>query len=129
MKGNTVMATVGVFGWNELMTSDVEAAKTFYAATVGWTFDEMKMGFSTYWLAKANGRPAAGIMDMAGVAAPGVAPHWFSYIAIDDIDSRIANVEPNGGTIQRKPFFIPGVGRIAIVADSTGASFGVMQRG
>lgn len=119
----------GVFGWNELMTTDVDAAMAFYAATVGWTFDEMKMGFSTYWLAKTNGRPACGIMDMTGVAAPGVAPHWFSYIVVDDLDARVVNVEPAGGVIQRKPFFIPGVGRIAIISDSTGATVGLMQRG
>ncbi len=119
----------GIFGWNELMTTDVEAAKSFYGATVGWTFDEVKMGFSTYWLCKTNGRPAAGIMDMAGVAAPGVAPHWFSYILVDDIEARVAHVESSGGVIQRKPFFIPGIGRIAIISDSTGASVGLMQRG
>jgi len=120
---------VGVFGWNELMTSDVEAAKAFYGATVGWTFDEVKMGFSTYWLCKSSGRPVAGIMDMAGVAAPDAAPHWFSYILVDDIDTRVGNVEGSGGVVQRKPFFIPGIGRIAIVSDSTGASVGFMQRG
>ncbi len=27
------------FAWNELYTRDVEAAKAFYAATVGWTFE------------------------------------------------------------------------------------------
>lgn len=122
-------AVNGVFGWNELMTTDVELAKTFYAATVGWTFDEVKMGFSTYWLAKTGGRPACGIMDMAGVAAPGVMPHWFSYIIVDDIDTRVGAVEANGGKVQRPPFFIPGIGRISIISDSTGASVGLMQRG
>jgi predicted enzyme related to lactoylglutathione lyase len=122
------MAT-GVFGWNELMTDNVESAKEFYTATVGWTFDEVKMGFSTYFLGKINGRPACGIMDMTGVAAPGVAPHWFSYILVDDLDARVAAVETSGGQVQRKPFFIPGIGRIAIITDSTGAAVGLMQRG
>src|SRR5215472_16803380 len=44
----------GIFVWNELYTRDVESAKAFYAATVGWTFEGMPMPDRdrTYWIAK-----------------------------------------------------------------------------
>ena len=45
--------THGTFYWNELMTRDVARAKTFYADTIGWTYDAMPMpGGGTYWVAK-----------------------------------------------------------------------------
>ena len=30
----------GAFGWNELMTTDVDAAKRFYGALFGWDTEE-----------------------------------------------------------------------------------------
>ena len=38
----------GEFYWNELMTRDGERAKKFYADTLGWNFEAMKISeFST----------------------------------------------------------------------------------
>jgi uncharacterized protein len=116
----------GTFVWNELMTSDVEKAKAFYSATIGWTFDGMPMPNGTYWLAKVEGKPVAGIMDMTSVVPPGTPPHWFAYIEVDDVDARLKKVPENGGKVCREPFDIPDVGRIAIIADSTGAMVGLM---
>ena len=36
------MYSNGSFYWNELMTRDAEAAKRFYGATLGWTFEAME---------------------------------------------------------------------------------------
>ena len=63
---------------------------------------------------------------MEGIVPPGVPPHWFSYLEVDDVDTRIAGVEANGGKVIRQPFDIPDVGRIAILADPTGAPIGWM---
>ena len=115
--------THGIFVWNELYTRDVEAAKAFYAATVGWTFEGMPMPDRdrTYWIAKAEGKPVAGILDMRGIVPDGDPPHWLSYLEVDDVDRRIAEIERNGGRIVRQPFDVPDFGRIAIGADATGA--------
>ena len=118
----------GAFFWNELMTNDVEKAKQFFARTVGWQFEGMNMadmgGAGTYWVAQADGKPVGGMMDMTGVVPPGVPPHWIGYVEVDDIDARIAQVASAGGNVMRPPFDIPGVGRIAILADPTGAVLG-----
>ena len=115
----------GAFIWNELMTNDVEKAKAFYGATLGWTAEEMKMPNGSYWIAKADGKMVAGIMDIA-MMPPGTKPYWFAYIEIDDIDARVKKIAGNGGKVIREPFDIPDVGRIAIVADATGAMIGWM---
>ena len=118
----------GFFHWNELMTPDVEKAKTFFADSVGWTFEGMPMGpeGGTYWLAMVDGKPAAGLMAMQGIVPEGVPPHWMSYLCVDDIDARLKKLEGAGGTIIREAFDIPNVGRIAIIADPTGAVMGWM---
>jgi uncharacterized protein len=116
----------GAFMWNELMTADVEKAKSFYTKTVGWAIEEMPMPSGSYWIAKQGGTPVAGIMNMTGMVPPGTPPHWFSYLEVDDVDARANAVSANGGTIIRPPFDIPEVGRIAIVSDATGAALGLM---
>ena len=115
--------THGSFAWNELYTCDVEAAKTFYAATSGWTFEGVPMAHQdrTYWIAKAEGKPVAGIMDMRGIVADSDPPHWLTYLEVDDVDRLVAEIESHGGRIVRAPFDVPHFGRIAIGADSTGA--------
>jgi predicted enzyme related to lactoylglutathione lyase len=116
----------GSFAWNELMTNDVEKAKAFYRSAIGWELEEMKMASGSYWIAKKDGIMVAGLMDMTGMTPPGVPPHWFAYIEVDDVDARVKAVAANGGTIMRPPFDIPDVGRIAIISDPTGAAVGLM---
>jgi uncharacterized protein len=118
--------THGSFVWNELYTRDVEAAKAFYAATIGWTFDGMPMPDRdrTYWIAKAEGKPVAGILDMRGIVPDSDPPHWMSYLEVDDVDRCVAEIERHGGKIVRPPFDVPEFGRIAIGSDATGAFMG-----
>ena len=121
------MQTHGYIYWNELMTHDVEKAKAFYGALVGWTFSEMPMSGGTYWLFMPDGadRPAGGMMEVQpGPDWP--TDLWFAYLAVSDVDAAVARVEGAGGTVLRPPWDIPGVGRIAIVRDPTGAVLGWM---
>jgi predicted enzyme related to lactoylglutathione lyase len=115
--------THGNFGWHELYTSDVEAAKAFYAATVGWRFEGMPMPGQnrTYWVAKARDKPVAGVLDMHGIVPDTDPPHWLSYLEVDDVDQMVAAVQRHGGKVVRPPFDVPNFGRIAIGADATGA--------
>ncbi len=121
------MAPHGRFYWNELMTDDVEKAKAFYEATLGWRFDAMPMdGGETYYVAMLDGEPVAGMMDKS-MLPPEVPSHWFSYINVDDVDARLEKLKAHEGRVLREPFEVPGIGRIAIVADPTGAPMGWMS--
>jgi predicted enzyme related to lactoylglutathione lyase len=113
----------GNFVWNELYTRDVEAAKAFYAATVGWTFEGMPMPQQnrTYWLARAGEKPVAGILDMRGIVPDSDPPHWLSYLEVEDVDQTAREIQSHGGRIVRPPFDVPDFGRVAIGADATGA--------
>ena len=118
----------GEFCWNELTSHDVEAAKRFYAETVGWTYDGMPMdGGGTYWIAKSGDKPVAGLMDAALIPLPKEVPeHWTSYLEVDDVDARCARAKQAGATIIREPFDVPQAGRIAIVRQPGGGMVGWM---
>lgn len=121
------MATHGTFGWCELLTNDVAKAKSFYGEMLGWTYTDMPTpSGGMYTLAHSGSAVAGGMIDMAGITPPGVGPHWFSYIEVDDVDHRVALVAENGGKVLRPAFNIPNVGRVAIITDATGAAVGVM---
>ena len=116
----------GHFHWNELMTRKREAAKAFYAETLGWTYDAFPMADGgDYAVCMMKGRPVGGMMEIEeGMGLDELADRWFAYIAVDDIDARLEKVAAAGGSIERPAFDIPGVGRIAIVRDKAGSAIG-----
>jgi predicted enzyme related to lactoylglutathione lyase len=111
----------GSFYWNELMARDVERAKTFYSATIGWTFEAMPMPNGTYWVAKMGDKPVGGIFPMVGPEFSGMQEGWASYLAVDDVDARLRTAIAAGAKTIREPFEVPGVGRIAILQEPGGA--------
>ncbi|WP_336066123.1 VOC family protein [Nitratireductor rhodophyticola] len=121
------MTQHGYFHWNELMTRDAEKIKSFYADTVGWTFDDMDMGGGqTYWIAMVGEAPVAGIFTMAGPDFEGVPEHWMPYLAVDGVDGALDKAKGKGAEVLREPFDVPGVGRIAILREPGGATIGWM---
>jgi len=114
----------GNFYWNELMTRDVEKAKKFYADTIGWTFDAMPMPNGTYWIAKAGEKPVGGMFDISSTEFGPVPESWMSYIAVDDVDTRVAKALKAGAKLMKPAFDVPGVGRIAILMEPGGAAIG-----
>jgi hypothetical protein len=120
-------ASEGTFVWDELMTSDVDAAKDFYGEVFGWTNQSMDMGEGmTYTIFKRAGDvDAAGCMRITeGMQAP---PHWLPYVATDDVDATVARAKELGATIFQEGMDVPGVGRIAVVQDPVGAVFGLFK--
>ena len=110
----------GVFSWNELMTTDMAAAKQFYREALGWELQDLNNPAMPYAIAKKGTREVAGIMAMPKDSA-GMAPGWGSYVTVDDVDARVARVQALGGKLCVPPQDIPNVGRFAVIADPQGA--------
>ena len=121
------MTAHGQFHCNELMTRNVEQAKKFYAETMGWSYDAMPMpGGSTYTIAMADGKPAAGIFDINGPEYKGVPESWMPYIAVDNVDERVKKATKAGAKVMKPAFDVPNVGRIVILLEPGGAGIGWM---
>lgn len=117
----------GNFCWNELMTRDVEGAKRFYQSTIGWSFEAMPMvDGGTYWVASSAGKSVAGIFSLNASGYDGVPESWMSYLAVDDVDARVAKAIKAGAKLMKPIFDVPNVGRIAILREPGGAGVGWM---
>ncbi len=114
--------------WNECVTSDVAAAVAFYGAVLGMGSEAMDMGEAgTYTvLTNVQGRQIGGCMDL-GMLPEGTPPHWNVYFNVEDVDASVARAESLGGQALVPAMDVPGVGRMAMVADPQGAGFWVMS--
>jgi predicted enzyme related to lactoylglutathione lyase len=115
----------GVFSWNELLTTDVPAAKAFYRKALGWELEDLNGGGMTYTIVKQGEREVGGIMAVPN-EAQGMPPAWGSYVTVDDVDARVARVESLGGKVLTAPRDIPNVGRFAVIADPQGATLAMI---
>jgi uncharacterized protein len=112
----------GTYSWSELITSDVEAAKGFYAAVLGWG-EETNPGYTEF---KVGGRSIAGMMARPP-GMPAQAPDaWGVYFAVADHDATVAQVLELGGQRIVGPMTVP-VGTFSVVVDPQGAVFNVIQ--
>lgn len=117
----------GTFGWNELGTRDVPAAREFYGNVFGWTVEEQEMpGMGTYHVWKDGEASRGGMIDMTGMAPDEAPPNWLVYFTVADADAAAATTKSSGGQLLNGPIDI-GVGRIAMLADPQGAFFAVME--
>jgi predicted enzyme related to lactoylglutathione lyase len=107
----------GTFCWDELNTSDVEAAKKFYGAVFGW---QGKGGDREYWHWQNAGREIGGMMPAPG---PNVPPHWLAYVAVSDVDATTKRAEALGAKALMPGMEITKVGKFSVVQDPTGGVF------
>jgi predicted enzyme related to lactoylglutathione lyase len=75
-----------------------------------------------------NGAARGGMMAIDENWGPTPPPtHWSTYIAVDNADETVAKITENGGSIRVPPFDAPGVGRMAMATDPSGANFAIIQ--
>lgn len=114
----------GVPNWVDLMTPDTAGARAFYTELFGWSYEEVGDEVP-YAMAKQSGNDAAGIGPLFEESAtPSV---WTTYFAVDSVDSTVEKVKANGGEVMTEAVDVTDAGRMAIVADPTGAVFGLWQ--
>ena len=110
--------------WVDLSVADVDAAKEFYAAVLGWTYTDTGEQFGHYQMCQRNGHFVAGIGPQQSTDQPTA---WTTYLASDAADSTARKIDQNGGKVLAGPFDVPGAGRMCIALDAQGAAFGVWQ--
>jgi predicted enzyme related to lactoylglutathione lyase len=113
--------------WRELRTKDLPAATDFYSKLFGWELQQSKVTPIDYKEIITDGAATGGMMSMEGADWGGAPSHWASYIAVDSADETVEKITANGGTVRVPPFDAPGVGRMAMVADPSGADFAIIQ--
>jgi len=119
----------GTFCWPELYTTDQAGAKTFYVRLFGWEIRDIPMGpGAVYTIFTLKGRDAAACYGaLPNMAQQGIRPHWIAYVWVASSDETAVKAKAAGGKVVKAPFDVPGVGRMAVLQDPTGAAICVWQ--
>jgi uncharacterized protein len=113
---------VGGLCWHELVTPDVERAKSFYGPLFGWQFAADSSGLATI----INVGSHIGTMREQRQRQGALARSWISYFAVESARDAADTAEQNGGQIATEPADGPR-GRTARLADPQGATFAVLE--
>jgi predicted enzyme related to lactoylglutathione lyase len=112
----------GTFSWAELVTSDADAAKAFYAQLFAWEYDDTPIGDGqVYTMASRDGGTVAALF------ASDQPPHWNCYVTVASADATAAKAGEAGATVLAEPFDVMDVGRMAVFADPQGAALCIWE--
>ncbi|MBA3667139.1 MAG: VOC family protein [Sphingomonas sp.] len=111
----------GHAAWNELVTSDLDAAKSFYPDVFGWTLgDVMPMGEAgDYQFVHHSGQRIGAMMKASSGASTG----WGFAFNNDDIDGAVDRIRTGGGTVRNGPMEVPDGQRVVQASDPEGVPF------
>ena len=122
-KGIGLIAEPGAPAWFELHTRAYDASVQFYQDVFGWDAKTMSDTPEFRYTTLGEGESAlAGLMDSSNFLPEGVPAHWAVYLAVADTDAAVKTTQELGGSLLMPAEDTP-YGRIAMVADTTGAQF------
>lgn len=121
----------GQFSWIDLLTPDAEASRRFYCELFGWTtIDNPTDQGGVYTQFYCGEDTVAGMGEMSPeMQAMGMPPIWASYVTVEDCDKSVARAQELGASVDMPAMQVMTVGRMAILADPTGARFSLWQPG
>lgn len=119
----------GFPGWVDLATPDIDRATAFYGGLFGWTaVDASPAPGMTYSMLYLDEKLVCGMGPLsAEQQAAGMPSVWTSYILVGDVDEMLTAAPGAGGSVVMPAMDIPTSGRMAMVADPSGAVLGLWQ--
>jgi predicted enzyme related to lactoylglutathione lyase len=115
-QGAQLTEEVGSLWWIEVLSNDVEGARTFYGHLFGWTsVDTSFEPFAAYTVFKRGDVQEGGILPIGRDWE--VSPRWNAIFAVEDCNATLERAKPLGGST----IFVhtvPKAGRIGILSDS-----------
>jgi predicted enzyme related to lactoylglutathione lyase len=116
---------IGHCAWNELMTTDQDAAVAFYTEQFGWQQkDAMDMGPMGQYKFFHHGEKMLGAVMTKPEEVP--VAFWTYYFRIADIDKAAEKITSSGGTLLMEPQEIPGDEFMINAVDPQGAHFALV---
>lgn len=111
--------------WTELATRDLARAETFYSGLLGWKTSAHEGGPSAYKVGATADGPVGGLMEMTPDWGD-LPSHWAIYLQVENVDATVERAQALGGSVCVPPLDAPGVGRLAMLVDPSGANFYVI---
>ncbi len=114
----------GTFCWTDLATSDAPAATAFYTELFGWRTGALPGAAAGDYTLLLVGDARVAALYPVGESQH---PAWLSYVSVVDVDATAARARALGGSVVRETADIATSGRMALLADPTGAVFAAWQ--
>ena len=109
----------------ELNTQDIAKAKSFYQSMFDWKLNDMDMGGGhVYTIINVGEGTGGGMMPHP---MPGERSVWLPYVNVDDVAAATEKAKSLGASVLKELTEVPDAGSFTIVADPTGAVFGLWQ--
>lgn len=111
--------------WVDVSSPDMDRTRAFYSGLFGWEAgvvpDPQAGGYTMF---TQDGK-------MVGAAGPTFSPEqhpaWATYVCTSDADATARTAQEAGGKVVVEPMDVMGQGRMAVLADSTGAHISLWQ--
>lgn len=118
------LTRVGHANWNELMTTDPDAAFGFYSGLFGWEKSrDVDMGDAgSYRIFSRRGEDIGGVMGLGDAPTP----CWLPYFGVTGVTEAIDRATSAGGRIAHGPLSVSGRMTIAVGQDPQGAWFALV---
>ncbi len=115
----------GEWIWRELFTRDLGAAISFYSKHFAYEAErEYEYPKLVEFMLESEGYLRAGIGLLPAESES--APTWLGYVRVDDVDAAMQRTLAHGGKVLFEPQPEIANGGVAIVADPTGATIGLL---
>jgi predicted enzyme related to lactoylglutathione lyase len=120
-QGAELMEDVGSLWWPEVLSRDVETARTFYGRLFDWqSHDTVFQPFHSYTVFKRGDVQEGGILKLD--PEWNIGPRWNSIFAVNDCDAMLEKANRLGASSEFV-HTVPTAGRIGGFLDPGGASF------
>lgn len=113
----------GEIVWIDLVTNDAKSSKKFFKNLLGWKFEN----HGDYDVSMSGTKPISGIMEDKQLLQGSRTSYWVVSASVSDVVASTARIKSKGGKVLSEPMEIPGRGTVALVEDSQGAFFSVLQ--
>ncbi len=119
----------GQFSWVDLMTPNAEEAKRFYGELFGWDVIENPTDQGgVYTQFTLRDRHVAGMGEQSEEMKQAAVPaFWNSYVTVDNVDASAERAATLGGQLTMPVMQVMDAGRMAIIADPTGAQLSIWE--
>ena len=121
------LAEPGDWIWIQLLSRDARRAAEFYRAVAGYDVVESPAGdrLSDYLLVSEG--YARATVRMLSSSRPQIQPTWLPFVRVERVGESVESAKRLGGTVLLEPRPELFAGRVAVVADPTGAAIGLLE--
>jgi hypothetical protein len=122
-----VLAAPGDWIWASLITSDPDTDAAFYQSLFGYEVFELPASEGAQHLLLASHDYARASINSLPANRPNAHPYWLNYVRVEDTVNMTAKVVALGGRVLVEPWTDRHGGKVAVVADPSGAAFGLLE--